>query len=212
MRLPNLQELDVNDIESWPAPVKIIGALVLSGIILFAGYWLDMKNQLADYHQIQRHEKELRDSFLTKKKLVLDLPVYEKQMRTMKKTFAVMLRQLPDKTEIPELLIDITQAGLGQGLFFEQFKPGEKRLFDFFAMIPIKIKVRGNYHQLAMFVSDLAALPRIVTVGNLNIDQAEGTSGKLLMTSEIGTYHYLDTGDFENNSTPNSGSTRRKRG
>jgi len=212
MRLQDLQELDFNDIESWPVPVKIIGALMLSGIILFAGYWFDIKNQFADYHRIQHHEKELRDSFLTKKKLVLDLPVYKKQMQTMKKTFAVMLRQLPNKTEIPELLVDITQAGLGRGLFFELFKPGEKRLFDFFAMVSIKIKVRGNYNQLAMFVSDLAALPRIVTVGNLSIGQAKGAPGKLLMTAEIGTYHYLDARDFENNTTLNSGSTRRKKG
>ncbi len=212
MRLQDLQELDVNDIESWPVPFKIFAAMVVASLILFAGYWLDIKNQITDYQQVQRHEKDLRQSYLIKKKLSLDLPVYQKQMQTMKKTFAVMLRQLPDKTEIPELLIDITQAGLGRGLYFELFKPGEKRLFDFYAVAPITIKVRGTYHQLANFVSDLAALPRIVTVGNLDINPLKGTSKKLLMTAEIRTYHYLDTNDLGKTAGSTNNNNRRRRG
>jgi len=212
MRLQDLQELDVNDIESWPVPFKIFAAMVVASLILFAGYWLDIKNQITDYQQVQRHEKDLRQSYLIKKKLSLDLPVYQKQMQTMKKTFAVMLRQLPDKTEIPELLIDITQAGLGRGLYFELFKPGEKRLFDFYAVAPITIKVRGTYHQLANFVSDLAALPRIVTVGNLDINPLKGKSKKLLMTAEIRTYHYLDTNDLGKTAGSTNNNNRRRRG
>ncbi len=210
MRFQDLQELDFNDIESWPVPFKIFAALLVAGLLLFAGYWLDIKNQIADYQQVQRQEKDLRQSYLIKKKLVLNLPVYKKQMQTMQKTFAVMLRQLPNKTEIPELLIDITQAGLGRGLFFQLFKPSPKRLFDFYAMAPIQIKVRGNYHQLANFVSDLAALPRIVTVGNLSIGQTKDKNGKLLMTSEIRTYHYLDAN--EANAATAKSKDRRKRG
>ncbi len=211
MRLQDLQELDVNDIESWPAPVKILGALIVAGLILFAGYWLDIKKQIATYQQVQRQENDFRQSYLIKKKLILSLPVYQKQMQIMKETFAIMLRQLPNKTEIPELLIDITQAGLGRGLSFELFKPGEKRLFDFYAMAPIKIKIRGNYPQLANFVSDLAALPRIVTVGNLDIRRSKGKSDKLLMTSEVRTYHYLDANDIGTVVEPATNRKRRSR-
>jgi len=208
MQFQDLQELDINDIESWPVVVKITAALLISGLIMFAGYWLDIKNQITDYQQIQRSEKDLRQSYLIKKKLVLDLPVYQKQMQTMKKTFAVMLRQLPNKTEIPELLIDITQAGLGRGLTFELFKPNDKRLFDFYAMAPIQIRVRGSFHQLANFISDLASLPRIVTVGNLSINRIKGKSDKLVMTAAVRTYHYLDAGDIGGNSQPVTAANR----
>ena len=102
-----------------------------------------------------------------------------------------MLKQLPDKTEVPELLIDITQAGLGRGLQFELFKPQNRRIADFYAELPINVSVSGTYHQLGNFVSDVAALPRIVTIGDIVLKPLEN-SDRLVMTAVTKTYHYLD--------------------
>jgi type IV pilus assembly protein PilO len=106
--------------------------------------------------------------------------------------FGVVLKQLPDKTEVPALLIDISQAGLSRGLVFSQFKPGNPKTEDFYITLPISIKVAGTYHQLAEFVSDLAALPRIVTVGDMSISGREKESSTLTMTAQMSTYQYLE--------------------
>jgi type IV pilus assembly protein PilO len=108
--------------------------------------------------------------------------------------FGVVLKQLPNKTEVPALLVDISQAGLSRGLVFNQFKPGNPRTEDFYITLPISIKVAGTYHQLAEFVSDLAALPRIVTVGNMSISGGEKSGGTLTMNAQLFTYQYLEEG------------------
>lgn len=196
MRLQDLQDIDVNDISSWPLWLKIAATLLIGGAIVFAGYWFIIKGEIEELRRAERKEQELRQTFLSKKALAVNLPAYRQQMKEMQESFGVLLRQLPDKTEVPELLIDITQAGLGRGLEFIQFKPEQKRNADFYAVLPVSIKVVGSYHQLSEFVSDLAALPRIVTVGNINISGTKD-SNQLTMTASTRTYHYLDEEEIQ---------------
>lgn len=191
MALRELQEVDFNDIGSWPLWLKVTGAAVICVAVLAAGYWFIIKDQYADLQKLQRQEAQLKDSYLKKKALAINLGAYRQQMKEIEDTFGVMLKQLPDKTEVPELLIDITQAGLGRGLQFQTFKPQRTRQEDFYAEMPISLAVSGTYHQLGEFVSDLASLPRIVTIGNLDLTPIKGTD-RLTMSATTKTYHYLD--------------------
>lgn len=190
MALSDLRDIDINDVPSWPTWVKMSATALLAGGILFAGYYFIVQHQLADLDRVEKEEKRLRNEFAEKKALAINLQAYRDQLEEIKDTFGIMLQQLPDKTQVPELLIDITQAGLGRGLQFEVFKPQNRRVADFYAELPINLQVVGSYHELGNFISDLAALPRIVTIGDLVVKPAGG--GKLRMTAVTKTYHYLD--------------------
>ncbi len=200
----DLKELDPNDFASWPMQAKV-GVIVIACLFLaFAGYWFLIKGQLEDLTVAQNKERQLKQSFLEKKGLAVNLPAYREQMKQMEESFGVLLRQLPDKTEIPELLIDISQAGLGRGLQFELFQPQLPVGHEFYSEIPIKIRVRGQYHSMGQFVSDLAALPRVVTLGDVVITRPRSDRRKrtkkvaetgppvLEMSATVKTYHYLD--------------------
>lgn len=190
MALSDLRDIDFNDIPSWPTWVKLSATAILSGAILFAGYYFIVQHQIEDLDRVEKEESRLRTQFADKKALAINLEAYRAQLEEIKDTFGIMLQQLPDKTQVPELLIDITQAGLGRGLLFEVFKPQNRRVADFYAELPISLQVVGSYHELGNFISDLAALPRIVTIGDLVIKPADG--GKLRMSAVTKTYHYLD--------------------
>ena len=122
------------------------------------------------------------------------MPAYLEQMEEMEQTFGSLLRQLPNTTEVPDLLVDITQAGLGRGLEFTLFRPEKEQPKDFYAEMPISVEVRGSYHELAQFVSDVAALPRIVTFGDISITSPAGKDNKLTMSAKAKTYRYLEEG------------------
>lgn len=190
LTMDDLRNIDVNDIASWPRSVKIAAAVVICIAILAAGYWFIIKDQLAELEKAERAEVALRDEFSEKKALAVNLEAYKQQMVEMQERFGVMLRQLPNRTEVPELLIDITQTGLGRGLQFDLFQPKNKRVADFYAELPINIRVKGTYHQLGEFVSDVAALPRIVTIDDLVLSPSNGEI--LTMSAVAKTYHYLD--------------------
>lgn len=200
----SLKELDPNDFASWPSQAKV-GVIVIACLLLaFAGYWFLIKGQLEDLTVAQNKERQLKQSYLEKKGLAVNLPAYREQMTQMEESFGVLLRQLPDKTEIPELLIDISQAGLGRGLQFELFQPQPPVGHEFYSEIPIQIRVIGQYHSMGQFVSDLAALPRVVTLGDVEINKyvqsrknrvaaAVGNGPpKLAMSATVKTYHYID--------------------
>ena len=191
MAISDLRDIDINDIPSWPTWIKISATALIGIGILFAGYWFIVADQIAALEKAKKEEQKLRQTFLEKKALAINLEAYRQQIEEIKETFGVMLKQLPDKTEVPELLIDITQAGLGRGLQFELFKPQNRRFADFYAELPINISVSGTYHQLGNFVSDVAALPRIVTIGDIILKPLE-KSDRLVMTAVTKTYHYLD--------------------
>lgn len=201
MNLQDLQNIDPNDPSSWPLPVKLTVIALIAVGILAAGWFGIIQGKLEELESTERQEQNLKTQYLNKKALAINLPLYKQQMQEMELTFGSLLRQLPDSAEVPDLLVDITQAGLGRGLEFVLFKPAKERPVEFYSELPISIKVRGTYHELAQFVSDVAALPRIVTFGD--IDLGGQKDGKLLMTAKAKTYRYMDDGEIAAQSTKN---------
>jgi type IV pilus assembly protein PilO len=193
-RLDDIKNADINDPSTWPVSLKMLIIIIAAGAILFAGYWYIIKDQIAQLETIERKEQRLKSTYLEKKALAINLPAYKQQMEEIRQRFGLLLQQLPNKTEVPELLIDITQAGLGQGLKFNLFDPGNKSVKDFYAVLPIKINANGSYHQYGQFISDLATLSRIVTVGNVKM--SSNRSGALTMAAVLNTYHYLDEAEL----------------
>lgn len=193
MTLDDLKNIDVNNLGSWPVPIKIGGILIVCAIVLFAGFWFLIQGELEEYGAAQKQEEGLRETYMNKKGLAINLPAYKQQMEEMEQTFGSLLRQLPNTTEVPDLLVDITQAGLGRGLEFTLFRPEKEQAKDFYAEMPISVEVRGSYHELAQFVSDVAALPRIVTFGDINIIST-GKDNKLTMSAKAKTYRYIEEG------------------
>ena len=192
MTLDDLKNIDINNLGSWPVPIKIGGILVVCAIVLFAGFWFLIQGELEQYGEAQKKEEGLRETYMNKKALAINLPAYKEQMEEMEQTFGSLLRQLPNTTEVPDLLVDITQAGLGRGLEFALFRPEKEQPKDFYAEMPISVEVRGSYHELAQFVSDVAALPRIVTFGDIAI--SAGKDNKLSMSAKAKTYRYMEEG------------------
>ena len=196
MTLDDLKNIDFNNLAGWPLPIKIAGIAIIGILLLFAGYWFLISDELVQYDQEQQKERGLKETYLNKKGLAINLPAYKLQMEEMHTAFGTLLRQLPNKTEVPNLLVDITQAGLGRGLNFVLFKPEKEKPQEFYAELPINIKVTGNYHELGQFVSDLAALPRIVTVGNIDI-VSDAKNSLLTMSAVARTYRYLEPEEIE---------------
>lgn len=190
MTLDDLRSIDFNNVSAWPLPIKITGIAMVCVIILFLGWYFVIADELEQLDQEQKKEAGLKETFSGKKALAINLDEYRRQMEEMGEQFGTLLRQLPNKTEVPNLLVDITQAGLGRGLDFVLFKPEKEAPLDFYAELPVSIKVIGTYHELAQFVSDVAALPRIVTVGSLDITADK--NGKLSMAAVAKTYRYLE--------------------
>jgi len=192
MTLDELKNIDFNNVGSWPFPVKIGAIVLVCVLILFLGYWFVISDEIDQLSQAEKQEESLKQTFLAKKSLALNLPAYKQQMEEMGQAFGTLLRQLPNKTEVPNLLVDITQAGLGRGLEFVLFKPEQEKPLDFYAELPISIKVTGTYHELGEFVSDIAALPRIVTLGQIDISSSDSKTNRLTMTTRAKTYRYLE--------------------
>ena len=186
----DINNLSFKNIGAWPVPIKIGSMLILFALLTLGGYWFLWKDQLAELDQSQQQEKKLRAEFLDKKQQAVNLDVYRQQVVEIEQAFGALLRQLPNKSEMEALLTDINQAGLGRGLEFELFKPGQEAAKDFYVQLPITIKVTGSYHDLGRFASDTAQLPRIVTLNNIGITQSP--TGNLVMDAVATTYRYLD--------------------
>jgi type IV pilus assembly protein PilO len=191
MNLDDFRRLDPKRIGSWPALPKL---LVLGAVFVLAiggAYWFDWQTQLEDIEGAQKKETELRNTFIEKKKVAIDLEAYRQQLADIEKSFGALLRQLPGKSEMEALLTDINQAGLGRGLQFELFKPAAvESASDFYAELPINIRVTGSYHDIGAFASDVAKLSRIVLLNDVNI--TPGRDGGLAMDAVAKTYRYLD--------------------
>ena len=190
MTLDDLRRLDPKQIGSWPALPKL-GVLLIAFLgCIAASYFLDWQDQVEAIDGAKRKELTLRDTFLDKKKQAIDLDAYRKQLDDIEKSFGTLLKQLPSKSEMEALLTDINQVGIGHGLAFELFRPGNETLAGFYATLPVSIKVTGGYHDLASFVGDLSRLPRIVTLHDIALLPAK--TGSLGMEARIQTYRYLD--------------------
>jgi len=182
--------LDPKRIGSAPIIVRLSVLVILLVLIVAGGWWFLWQNQLDQINAEKLKEEQLRTTFLDKKKQAIDLPAYRKQLQDIEKQFGALLKQLPGKSEMDALLTDINQAGLGRGLQFELFKPasGETQK-DFYAELPITIKVTGNYHDLGAFASDIGKLSRIVTLNDIALSAAKDG---LVMDATAKTFRYLD--------------------
>jgi type IV pilus assembly protein PilO len=198
----DLNELDFNDIGAAPLPVKVLMIAVISILILFLGYFLDTKKQLAQLDVAQQEELSLRTTFEEKQSKAANLDAYKEQMATMKASFGALLRQLPEKTEVPGLLEDISHQGLATGLEFRTIRLQPEKEIDFYVELPIEISVVGNYHQFGEFVSNIAALPRIVTLHDFVIHPVtpDANGDSLVMNITAKTYRYT-AGDKDNETT-----------
>jgi len=192
--LSELQDIDIADLSSWPQWFKGFAVFAVFCGLLYAGYNFIISEQLRELEKLERQEKDLRKTFLDRKAKAINLPVYREQMKQMQESFDIMVGQLPDRTEVPQLLIDITQAGLSRGLTFSQFQPRKELRGDFYATLPINLRVSGDYHQFGQFVSDLASLSRIVTMGNIRLSNRSG--GLLEVAAVVKTFRYLDEGEI----------------
>ncbi|GMR19492.1 MAG: type 4a pilus biogenesis protein PilO [Gammaproteobacteria bacterium] len=210
MNLDDLNNLDLNNPSSWPLPVKIGAIAVVCIGLLVGGWFFIIQGELDELKRVEVEEEKLRQTYLDKKALAINLPAYKQQMVEMEQTFGSLLRQLPDSAEVPDLLVDITQAGLGRGLEFILFKPGKERPAEFYAELPISLKVKGSYHELAQFISDVAALPRIVTFGNIQI-VSKKSGGELTMSATAKTYRYLDASEIAKSSKGKKKRRKRRR-
>ena len=191
MDLSELNELSLDNVGEWPALIKGLVMVVVFAAIVGAGYYYHVQDLYAQLDKAAQTEKELRAEFEKKQAKAVNLDAYREQLKEMEESFGAMLRQLPDKTEVAALLVDVSQTGLAAGLEFELFQPMPEVKKDFYAELPIKIRVVGTYHEFGEFVSGLAALPRIVTVHNVRIFQRKN-SDKLVMEALAKTYRYLE--------------------
>jgi type IV pilus assembly protein PilO len=185
-----LDQLDLADVARWPAAARAVVILFLMGSVIFLGYWFHTKDQLLVLEQAEQKELDLRVIFEKKAQQAANLEAYEKQLEEMRESFGAMLRQLPNKTEVADLLVDVSQTGLASGLEFVLFQPRAENPREFYAELPISIRVIGEYHEFGNFVSGVAALPRIVTLHDINI--TPGSNNLLSMDLTAKTYRYLE--------------------
>jgi len=191
MTFDELRRLNPREIGSWPVLPKLGTLLLLLILLLVGGYFLDWSNQWDELNAARAKEDALRSQFLAKKGQAINLEAYRKQLADIEQSFGAMLKQLPNRSEMEALLSDINQAGLGRGLQFELFRPATAEIMsDFYAELPIQIKLIGNYHDVGAFASDVSQLSRIVTLNNLGL--VLDKDGNLVMDATARTFRYLD--------------------
>jgi type IV pilus assembly protein PilO len=197
--MQELRSLDPRDPGRWPLPVRAVVVLLclIAGSIALI-YFAVWQNQMPLLQQREDQEQNLRNEFRTKHAKAVNLAVYKQQLSDIERSFGAMLRQLPSKTEVPNLLVDISQTGLAAALQEKLFQPGAEIKRDFYAELPIKITLTGNYHEFGEFVSGIAALPRIVTLHDIEITPSarSGTGEQLQLDLTAKTYRYLDDSEI----------------
>ncbi|WP_374511963.1 type 4a pilus biogenesis protein PilO [Niveibacterium sp.] len=186
----DFKNLDPNDPGLWPLIPRVTALVGVFFVILGLAWWFDWKGQGEDLDQRVAQQGQLKDEWLSKKRQAVNLDEYKRQLTEIDRQFGALLKQLPSKTEMENLLIDVNQAGLGRGLQFELWKPNSESPKDFYAELPIAIRLTGTYHDLGNFVGDVAKLPRIVTLNDIAIEVAK--DGNLKMDAQAVTYRYLD--------------------
>lgn len=191
MKLADLKNLNPKKPGAWPWPAKIIAFVAIFIAVVVAGATLVWQGQWDELNKSKAEEAQLKESFLVKKRQAINLDLIKKQLTETQESFGALLKQLPNKSEMDALLTDINQAGLGRGLQFDLFKPGVETVNGSFAVQPITIKVTGNYDDIGKFSSDIAMLPRIVTLNDISINPS-GSAGLLSMDATAKTFRYLD--------------------
>lgn len=192
MKLSDLNDLDFSNAGSWPTIVKAVAVLLVVAAVGTTGYWFDSKSLLEELDAAQRSEQQLRQKFIRKQKVLANIDAYRAQLEELSGMLATMLQQLPTRTEMPDLLEDISNKGRTNGLTFELFKPQNEQPRDFYAAKPIAIRAKANYHQFSAFVSSIAAMSRIVTLESATLS---GKDNDLLIEATLQTYRYLEEED-----------------
>jgi type IV pilus assembly protein PilO len=192
--LEEVQSLDVNDVGRWPLAFRAaVIAIVFVVVVGFGVYWFIIEDKAPQLQRERATEETLRVTFENKQKKAANYDAYKSQLSQMEQSFGTMLRQLPGETEIPSLIVDVSQTGLAAGLQEKLFQPQAEIRKDFYAEKPIKITLSGGYHEIAKFVSGVAALPRIVTLHDINITpDATDSYDKLTLAVTAKTYRYLE--------------------
>ena len=197
--LEELKALDPKDVGRWPLMFRALAIGIL--FVALAGtfiYLWPVRTQLPELELARREEQDLRHTFDEKQRKAANFDAYKGQLKEMERSFGAMLRQLPGRTEVPNLLVDISQTGLAAGLKEKLFQPEPEVRKDFYAELPIKIRLTGSYHQFGNFVSGLAALPRIVTLHDIVIGPEGKDAGPDRLTLDViaKTYRYLDDSEM----------------
>ena len=206
MTLDDLNHIDLKQAGNLPSAVKAVLMATLFLLIVFLGYYLLWSSAWDSLDEAKAKEQQLRTVYTNKKSIAINLARYQQQMADIEISFGAMLKQLPDRSQMDGLLTDINQAGLGRGLEFELFKPGQETQAEFYAQMPISIKVQGTYHELGAFATDISKLSRIVTLNDLVITNPNKAAGKdakaksadviLTMEAVAKTYRYLDADEL----------------
>lgn len=190
--LDQFKNLNPKDIGTWPLAPRAVSLFFMFVVVMVAGWWFVWNPQVETLATKQQEETKLRDDWVGKKKQAVNLDLYQEQKAEIDRVFGALLKQLPNKTEIEALLVEINQSGLGRGLQFELFKPGGEAKKDFYAELPISVKLIGSFHDIGAFASDIGRLPRIVTLNNIVL-----TPGANSMTLDATTLTYRALDDEE---------------
>ena len=204
-KAPSLPQLDFNalandfrnlnpqDVGAWPLAPRIASLFGLFVLVLVGGWWFLWSDQLDTLTAREQEEIKLKDEFVAKKTQAANLDLYRQQLNEIDRSFGALLRQLPSKAEVEALLVEINQSGMRRGLQFELFKPNQEIVKDFYAELPINVKLTGQYHDFGAFAADIAKLSRIVTLNNISITgNAQAKDGTLVMDTVTKTFRYLD--------------------
>ena len=202
--LEELQRINPNDPGGWPTKIKAGALTILLSLLIFAGYFFVWEEQWVELETAEAEEETLKQNFLTKKRSAVNLAVMQQQLIEIEKSLGTMLKQLPNKSELDALLVDVNRAGLGRGLQFELFKPAASELIkEFYAELPVTVRVTGNYHDIGAFASDVSRLSRIVTLHDIEI--LPGKDQQLILSATAKTFRYLDDGELANQGKAPSG-------
>ena len=190
MNLDDIRRLNIRQVGNWPLFPRVAMLSIIFIAILVAGALLDWKDRYEELDRAREEESKLKEQYATKKAKAINYDIYVQQLKEIEQSFGALLKQLPNKAEMDALLTDINPAGLGRGLQFELFRPAaQERLADFYAELPIAVKITGNYHDMGAFASDVAQLPRIVTLNDVAISNDKGV---LTLDAVAKTFRYLD--------------------
>lgn len=186
----DFRNLNPKDIGSWPLAPRVVTLIAVFVFLVLGGWYFLWKDQLLELESRRAEEETLKQQFISKKKLAVNLDLYQQQLNEIDLSFGALLKQLPNRTEVDALLVEVNQAGLGRGLQFELFRPGGESKRDFYAELPVSIRVTGSYHDLGAFAADIGRMSRIVTLNNISITPVAGEM--LAMEALAKTFRYLD--------------------
>lgn len=193
----DFNNLNPKDVGAWPIVPRATILLGLFVLILVAGWWFAWNDQLEILEARHAEEGKLREEFIAKKKQAINLDLYTQQLNEINRSFGALLKQLPNKSEVESLLVEINQSGMGRGLQFDLFKPSQEIIKDFYAELPINVRLTGSYHDFGAFAGDIGRLSRIVTLNNISISSnAQAKDGSLAMDAVTKTFRYLDDAEI----------------